>query len=638
MFAPPRSLRATTLVACLVFAAALALYLVTLAPSVVAMFDDSLEFQVVTYQLGIAHPTGYPLYTLLGWLFIRLPVGDVAYRVNLLSAVCGALAVTFVYLTGLELSGRSWPGPLAALCGAATLAVAPVFWSQATVAEVYTLNAVFVAAVLWLLVRLETRRWPLARGESGWTAPGLLPVALVFGLALAHHRTIVLLAPGAALFLWRVLRRAGRVSPDAAAGPPGPVSWRAGARLAAAGLGPLLLYLYLPLRGQPGALDGSYVNTLAGFWRYVTAAGYGTFIFQNPMNTARDVSFYLNLFWQQFGPVGLLAGLAGAANLMWRGRVGLLTAVAFASYLAFNLVYRVADVEVFFIPLFVIWAIWAGAAAGWVLTRLSVRRAGWAVCLAAVLLLAQPGVTAWRALPAQDRSRDWATYDYGFDLLHQPLEAGAAIVGLQGEITLVHYFQATQQLRPDLLLVAADQEAARQAAVTQLLDQGVAVYLTRDLPGASGQWSLSALGPLIRVNPRPVSTALPVAVRLDQSPIPELVLVGCTYSRPLSHAGAWPLRLTLVWQARIAMARQLKVSARLLDAEGQTLAQNDAAPVHFTYPTTAWRPGEFVTDVYDLPVPAGLPPGEYTPWLILYDPAQAAAEVARLSLPAVTLP
>ena len=86
-----------------VFLLALGLYGMTLAPTVVTVFDDSLELQLVTYMLGIAHPPGYPLYTLLGWLFTRLPLGDVAYRVNLMSAVFGALTVALVYLIGLEL-------------------------------------------------------------------------------------------------------------------------------------------------------------------------------------------------------------------------------------------------------------------------------------------------------------------------------------------------------------------------------------------------------------------------------------------------------------------------------------------------------------------------------------------------------
>ncbi len=69
---------------------ALALYVRTLAPSVAALFDDSLEFPLVAYRLAIAHPTGYPFYTLLGKLFILSTGGNAAWSVNLLSAVARA--------------------------------------------------------------------------------------------------------------------------------------------------------------------------------------------------------------------------------------------------------------------------------------------------------------------------------------------------------------------------------------------------------------------------------------------------------------------------------------------------------------------------------------------------------------------
>ncbi len=101
---PPAPLLPCILIAGGLFAASLALYLSTLAPSVVTLFDDSLEFQLVTYQLGIAHPTGYPLYTSLGKLFTFLPFGDVAYRVNLMSAVFGAAAIALVYLLILQVA------------------------------------------------------------------------------------------------------------------------------------------------------------------------------------------------------------------------------------------------------------------------------------------------------------------------------------------------------------------------------------------------------------------------------------------------------------------------------------------------------------------------------------------------------
>ncbi len=157
------------------FAAGLTLYISTLAPSVATLFDDSLEFQLVTYRLGIAHPTGYPLYTILGRLFTFLPLGDVAYRVNLMSALFGAATVSLVYLLILQIAApqkigawrtanrvpvnedssfahspladlpSAWPIHAGAAIGALLLAVGLVFWQQATIAEVYTLNAFFIS-------------------------------------------------------------------------------------------------------------------------------------------------------------------------------------------------------------------------------------------------------------------------------------------------------------------------------------------------------------------------------------------------------------------------------------------------------------------------------------------------------------
>ncbi len=647
-----------------VFAAALGLYGLTLAPSVVTLFDDSLEFQLVTYQLGIAHPSGYPLYTLLGWLFTRLPIGDVAYRVNLMSAVFGALTVALVYLIGLELvagsqrlSGRgsgenarqAWTEVLAASIGALSLAISPVFWSQATVAEVYTLNATFVAGILWLLVR---RRWQDKSYTHSLSEKRLLALAFLFSLSLTHHRTVVLLLPAIIFHLWRQSRgwrhRGLLVLATKGNLPAGLL--QTGVKLAAALVAPLMLYLYIPLRGHIGSLDGTYTNTLAGFWQHVTASGYGVFIFQNPFGAERSANFYFSLFLKQFGPLGLVAGLAGLVAVRQR-RARSLTGIAFITYFAFNLFYRVDDIQVFFIPTFLIWAIWVGVAAGWLLGRLGSVNTNHPpskrllLSLVTVLLFAgQLAVLTWENLPALNRSNDWAIHDYGLDMMRQPLEPDAAIVGILGEVTLVRYFQATEGLRPDLLPVAADQEIQRLAIIARLLDEGRPVYLTRELPGAPALWSLSAVGPLIQVNPRPIVRVPDTPFIAGSSLIPEITLYGYAISRPPTHSAIAPVRLTLAWQATAPITRELKVSVRLY-AEGDSLskgdqpvAQDDAAPVHFAYPTTAWRPGEFITDVYDLVLPPTLQPGEYTPLIILYEPMQGAAEVGRLTLPPVHLP
>jgi hypothetical protein len=92
----------------------------------------------------------------------------------------------------------------------------------------------------------------------------------------------------------------------------------------------------------------------------------------------------------------------------------------------------------------------------------------------------------------------------------------------------------------------------------------------------------------------------------------------------------------LWWRALDGLSEPFKVSARLVDADGQTVAAADAEPVSGLYPTPTWRPGEVVADAYEIPLPPGLPPGEYTPLVILYEPA-SGAERGRVELAPVRL-
>src|SRR4030095_4765826 len=97
------------------------LYIRTLAPSL--LYGDSAEFQTIAYTLGIGHPTGYPVYILLAKLFTFIPVGEIAYRVNLFSAFCAALTVGLIFLI-LRKLGAMHTG---AVYGSLALALIPLF-------------------------------------------------------------------------------------------------------------------------------------------------------------------------------------------------------------------------------------------------------------------------------------------------------------------------------------------------------------------------------------------------------------------------------------------------------------------------------------------------------------------------------
>jgi len=204
------------------------LYAGTLAPTVLPYGTpdtlDSPMLQAEVSVLGVGHPTGYPLYMMLTHLFTYLPFGDTAYRVNLASAVYAALAVVAVYAAGLLLSRRI----VASAAGALVFGLGTAIWSQAVIAEVYTLNALLISATIVVLLL-----WREYRRDRY-----LLLSAFMMGLCLTDHLTSGLLLPGSLLLValvdWRTLANVRLVLK--------------GALLFLLGLTP---YLYLPHRWTP---------------------------------------------------------------------------------------------------------------------------------------------------------------------------------------------------------------------------------------------------------------------------------------------------------------------------------------------------------------------------------------------------
>jgi len=608
-----------------VFLCAFALYLRTLAPSVAKLFDDSLEFQLVGYKLAIAHPTGYPLYTLLLKLFTLLPVGDIAYRANLSSAVLGALAVALVYRIVLKLTGAVVPS----VAAAAALAVSPVFWSQAVIAEVYALNAVLIAAAMLVLLSR-----PAPRGSQDLTL-----LALLAGLMLTHHRTGILLLPAAALYLWLAAER----------------DWRAlwaqaiTRRAISAFLLPLALYTYLPLRGDVGSLDGTYQNTPDGFVRWILASGYNIFLTGNPFNAHYDAAFFSQLFISQFGWLGLVLASLGIGWLLKRkteagheysklvhrracaGRpraAGLFLLTAFSIYLIFVVSYHVPDVQVFAIPAFLILALAFGCGLHALMLELPglVGHAGsrrlriGSLLLGVLLVIVNLTPIFQGAWAENDLSGRTELRDYGRDMLAQPLPANATLVGILGEMTLVRYLQAAEVRQPALVTIAADRDAERLTNIDREIGAGRAVFTTRPLTGLPDKYSLGALGPLVRVLPQPQTAALPA----------DAARVGDIKVRVegVDQHGTSFVRVNVAWEPTAPIRADLKVSARLLDGE-RLVAQRDDWPVHNAYHTNFWRSGEQIQDAYDLVAPSGLLPGSYQLLLILYQ-ADSGAEVGRV--------
>lgn len=614
----------------------LLLYVSTAAPSIVAFFDDTLEFQLVLPTFGIAHPTGYPLYTILGGLWSRLlPLGEWAGRANLFSALCAAVAVGLLCALTQEFvraalpatagaDGVRDPALWAGIVAALAFGLGPTWRAMATVAEVYALHGLFVALIFLFTLRA------LAAGERD-RPRAVTWVALAVGLGLTHHRMTLLLMPAAAVAL--VWAWPGLVRPQRA--------WWA---WAGALFAPLLLYLWLPLRYAMGArdLNAAFAPTWAGFWNHVLARGYGAFLGENELAISRTPGDWIALGASEVGWIALaLAGVglaAGIATATRRGAVRpawALLLIALAANLSFALAWRVGDVEVFLLPVWLCLSVAAGAGVVW-LMGVTARTGQWWAAPLLALALAAALIPPWAGrAPGPNRGGNWDAHDAALALSVAGIEAGSRVIGLEGEMTALRYMQQSLGRAPGVAALVADDPALRRARLEEAA--GAPTWLTRELPGIERDYSFSALGALVRVWPRGHSAPPPPQTTLD---LPfaggALHLVGYDLE-PLDGSAGRFLRAGLHWLPTSPLTQTLKLSLRVVDPSGASLslangqaAQSDLYPLRLVAPTTTWLPGERVRDEAQIALPPAASGAQLL--VILYD-EESLAEAGRALLP-----
>jgi hypothetical protein len=415
------------------------LYLLTLAPTVLYYAPenyDSAHLQVVAHVLGIPSFTGYPTYAMLAHLFTHLPFGEVAWRVNLASAVFGALAVAVVYPLGRLLGA----GRLGAAAGALAFGISETLWSQAVIAEVYTLHVLFMSLFLFALL-LWRSRWREHHGERSGDRY-LLLAAFLGGLAMTNHLTSLFLLPSALAFVAIVDARK-LLSP--------PLVLK-GAGMFAVGLLP---YLYLPLRASmdPPLVDegpAGNPSTLAGFLDLVSGGEHKARIFAfGPAELPGRLSLYTGHLADNLNPALLALAAVGVFCLALRDRAALaLLGSVFALNLIYALEYDIEDLEIYFVPTYLplclAFAVGAGAALDWSGERGSRALAPVAGLLVVVAVLA--GVPD--AYAGADRSEDYRGREI-VETVAEGTKPGSTVL-YHGRS--LHYMQLVEGRREDLTL------------------------------------------------------------------------------------------------------------------------------------------------------------------------------------------
>jgi hypothetical protein len=386
-------------------------------------------------------------------------------------------------------------------------------------------------------------------------------------------------------------------------------------------------------------LHGSYVNTWSGFWDHVLARGYTGFFATSSLSVERSASDWLELGLAQFGWAGALLALIGLAWLANRNvrKSWTLIVLVLLTNLVFTLLYRVGDQEVFLLPVFLCAGVLAGGGVAWVI-QWTPAQWHWIVGLTAVVVLALgPGRGPW-----VNRSQEWATHDYAVDMAKVDFPAGSRVIGLEGEMTALKYMQQAEGMGRNAIPVVADDPAQRRLALHEAVNAGAAVYLTRELEGIDSQYSFSGDGPLVRVWPRGQAVAGTPQIAPGTSMLEGQLVIDGYDAQILEWAGGPALRVALYWRPLTPITQTLKVSLRLLGADGApltnpdgSLAVEDQLPLRQIAPTSTWVPGERVRDVYELHLPPSAFAGSSSLQIIVYD-AVTLAETGRLAIPLPT--
>ena len=431
--------------------ATFAVYATTVAPGI--GFIDSGELSTVACTLGIAHPTGYPLFTLLGWAFSRLPLAHTEIaRLNLMaalfcSAASGILVLVFrrvILLTGRRGSAHPHPA-VSASGGALMLAFSATYWSQALEVEVYPLHLLLVSLVLLQFLR------------SGFPLPGENPgerswylFAYAVGLAFTNHMTTVLLAP-ALLYLYFVRHGGSRGS------------WNRLMKMSLPFLAGLSLYLYVPLRAsRVPPLNWGYAVSLERFLWHVSGKQYQVWMFSSMDVVWRQLSYFVRNLPGEFTYAGLLLALAGSFAL-WRGnrRLAFGVALLFFVCVAWGANYDIHDIDSYFLLAYICVGMAAGvgisAAAALASGRFPRRGNLFPLVLLGICVI--PLVAHFRDA---DRSNDHLVEDYTMNMFSS-FRPDAVVISYQWDywVSASYYFQIVEGFRPDVTVV--DKELLRRS-------------------------------------------------------------------------------------------------------------------------------------------------------------------------------
>ncbi|MEW6680892.1 MAG: DUF2723 domain-containing protein, partial [bacterium] len=422
----------------LVLFASFGLYLVTLNPSV-GLYDAG-DMTTAAWVLGIPHPPGYPFYCLFGNLWMQLiPIGNIAYRLNMLSAFSSSIAIMLIYLISLKIVKSRIPSLISSL----SLAFSNTFWGQATFAGQYITNLFFFILLLFLLFKYKERL----------SLKILYLFFFTLGLSLAHHRQTLFIVPAAILFilaiLWKNRKKQFKIQN---------LKFKIPLTMALLFILPLTLYLYLPIRASSHPpLNWSDPETPDRFISHIKGSQYDfLFLKLKPKEyIARFINQIRGLFPNEFGILLLSLGIVGLfAMAIKRTSIFLFLLLIFLTDVLISVTYNHPSFQLYYMIPFAIFSLWIGFGAFFILSFSKKKLAYIIFSLALLIIPIKLFISNYKR---NDHSLYYSPYNYCLNILRPIKKNGVIIADDDTHSFLLEYFHYCESVRKDIALIEPHQ-------------------------------------------------------------------------------------------------------------------------------------------------------------------------------------
>ncbi len=423
---------------------------------------DTGELAAAIIEPGVAHATGYPLFTILGYLFMQLPLADwfgmtLIRQANWFALLTTAAGVAMVAQVALLLIRRSfprlspWSGYAASVMGALVFGGHRVVWFQSVSIEVYGLHILMLGLVLWAL---------LLAWQQQELKPWLL-VAVALAFSFANHVSTIMLTPVIVyIFLntWGFKVQGFRVL---------------GFMLVLFFVLIGLLYSYLFIASSRAPLTNwGFIRDWASFKYHITGQQFSTWVFAKGA-AGKQFKVFIKSLLDFGGLAGILVLLASLVVLIAKGRtVAIVIGLAFMGCLLWAINYDIHDIESYFLLCYLSIAIMVGWAIAYILTL----EKPFKYAIVGLLGLGL-GTTLILGIKKNDYSSDYLFDAYAHDVL-LPAKPNALILSKQWDhwVASSQYFQRGAGMRPDIMVI--DKELLRRIWYLNYLEEKAGKYLT----------------------------------------------------------------------------------------------------------------------------------------------------------------